>query len=155
MTQTLYPNTPSPASVTSGLLDPQLIQLATVNVTSANILAMNGAPVTVLAAPGAGKAIIVDSILFEMTTTSTQYANGGVVQFVYHGGSVQVTGNTIPAATVTATAGTTNTLVGSGSPSNGIVVAANTAIDITNATAAFITGTGTAVLKIWYSIITL
>lgn len=136
-------------------LFPPPLQSTSVSLTAANILAMNGTPVTIIAAPGAGKAIIVNQILFEMTTTSTQFANGGTVNFQYHGTSTNVHSSTIPASVVTATAGTTNTLLAQNTAANGITVPANTAVEITNGTAPFITGTGTAKVQIWYSVITL
>lgn len=144
-----------PAAISNSKLDPMLQQYATVSLTSANILAMFTTPVSILAAPGAGKALIVDAILFEMTTTSTQYTSGGVVSIVYHGGSVATHSGTIPATVVTTTAGTTNTMLGSPTAANGTTVPANTGIDITNATGVFATGTGTAKVQIWYSVVTL
>ncbi len=122
-------------------------------VTSANILAMNGAPVTLIAAPPAGYCVIVYSILFEMVTTTTQYAGGGAVSFVYHGGATAVHSGSIPATVINAGAGTSLTLLGSPSASNGTTVPTATGVDITNATAAFTTGTGTAKAFIAYSII--
>lgn len=130
-------------------------QLATVSLTAANLLAMNGTPVSILAAPGAGKALVVDNILFEMTTTSTAFANGGTVNFPYHGGSTNCHSGTIPAAVVTAGAGTSNTQLGPATGANGTTIPANTGIDITNGTAPFITGTGTAKVQIWYHTVTL
>lgn len=124
----------------------------TVALTSVNILAMEATPVLILAAPGSGLGYIVSRVEFVMTTTSTQYAAGGAVDFVYHGGSVNAAGGTIPAAIVTAAAGTSYTFLG---PATSATVPVNTGIDITNATAAFTTGTGTAVVKITYSIVPL
>lgn len=125
------------------------------SITAANLIAMNGTPVAVVGAPGAGKAIVVDSVLFEMTTTSTQFTGGGAVSLVYHGGSVAVHAGSVPASTVTTTAGTTNTLLGPAVATNGTVVPANTGVDITNATAVFAAGTGTAKVQIKYRIVTL
>ena len=150
MAQTVY----SPV-FSNAQIDPQFGQYATVNLTAANILGMNAAPVSILPAPGAGKAIVVDNILFEMTTTATAFANGGVVSFPYHGGSTNSHSGTIPAAVVTAGAGTSNTQLGPATGSNGTTIPANTGVDITNATAPFITGTGTAKVQIWYQIVTL
>lgn len=128
---------------------------STVNLTSAQIIAMNATPVSVLPAPGAGLALIIESILFEMTTTSTQFTGGGVVTFPYHGGAVATHAGSVPAATVTTTAGTTNTLLGGAVAANGTVVPANTGVDVTNATAAFAAGTGTAKVQVKYRIVAL
>ena len=128
-----------------------LLQHATVNVSSANILAMYGAPVVLIAAPTSGKNLIIHRIMFTMVTTSTQYANGGAVYFqlgnTVHGGGTATTG-TIAAGVVTAGAGTSYTIpvpvAYTGSAATGLY--------ISNDTAAFITGTGTAIVDIWYSI---
>lgn len=134
--------------------DAQLFGYATVALTAANIIAMFTTPVAILPAPGAGKAIIVSQILFEMTTTSTQFTGGGTVNFPYHGGSNCVPG-VLLAAVVTTTAGTSNTLLGPNNGTNGLTVPANTGIDITNGAGVFAAGTGTAKVQIWYSIVTL
>jgi len=136
--------------------DGSTVSSATVNLTAANILAMGGAPITVIAAPGTGKVIIVKSVLFEMTTTATQFAAGAAVHFYYHGGTVDAVTGAIPAATVNAAAGTSNTLLGPAVVATGTVVPANTGVDITTAGGVnFTTGTGTAKIQIQYSIVTL
>jgi predicted RecA/RadA family phage recombinase len=129
--------------------------LASVSLTAAQVIAMNATPVSVLAAPAAGMAIVVDSILFEMTTTSTQFTGGGAVSFVYHGTSTAVHAGTIPATVVTATAGSSNTLLGPAVATNGTTVPAATGVDITNATAAFAAGTGTVKVQVKYRLLTL
>jgi hypothetical protein len=130
-------------------------QLAVVNLSAANILAMNGTPVTVVAAPGTGKAILVDSVIFKMVTTATAFASGGAVSIQYNGGSVVAHAGSIAAAVVTAGAGTSYTELGPAAATNGTTIVANKALEITNATGAFTTGTGTAVLLIQYRIVTL
>lgn len=124
----------------------------TVNITSANILAMFATPVTVLAAPPAGYALIVHNILFIITRTATAYANGGVVTFVYTGGAVAVHAGSVTAATITGGAGTVLNQLGPAVGANGSIVPTATGVDVTNATAAFITGTGTAKVTFVYSI---
>lgn len=141
-------NVGTKASPTWSPLDPVII-----SVSSANILAMNGAPVTLIAAPPTGFLLLVSSITLEMTTTATAYANGGVVSFVYHGGSTAAHSGTIPAAVVTAGAGTTFTMLGPATGSNGTTIPTATALDITNGTAPFITGTGTAKAIIAYRVV--
>lgn len=130
----------------AGTVSAATIQHATIPLSSAQILALNATPITLVPAAGAGTVISVNKIAFTMVTTATGYANGGNVTFQYAGGNAVT--NNIAAAVVTAGAGTSYTV------RDGIDVtaAANTAITITNATAPFITGTGTAVVDIWYSI---
>lgn len=129
------------------------IDFVSVAVTSANILAMFGTPVNLIAAPPAGYAIVVNNLLVTMTRTATAYANGGVVTFVYTGGGVAVHSGSIPAATITGGAGAALTQLGPATGASGAVVPTATGVDITNATAAFITGTGTAVARFSYSVV--
>jgi predicted RecA/RadA family phage recombinase len=131
--------------------------VATVALAAADIIAMNGAPVSILAAPGAGKVIIVDSILFEMTRTSTAFTGGGALNFQYHTTTTSVPHAGTIAATLVTTggAGTAQTALGPNVGTNGLVIPANEGIDITNASAGFAAGTGTAKVFIKYRTITL
>jgi len=129
------------------------VGLQVVSLAAAQLFAMNGAPVALLPAPGAGKALFVRGLVFEMLAGSVAFTGGGAVSFVYHGGAVSVVTGTILAAVVTAVPGTTFTQLGDVSAANGITIPANTGVDITNATAAFAAGNGTAKVHLAYSII--
>ena len=121
--------------------------------TSANLLAMNGAAVNLIAAPPSGYFIIVDNLIFVMTRTATAYASGGALTFQYTAG-VSVTTGTIPASVLTtAGAAITQTQLGPISGASGTVVPVATGIEVTNATGAFTTGTGTAKVVIDYRIV--
>jgi len=138
-------------------IDSSIAATATVALSAAQLIAMGTVPVSILAAPGAGKAILVKEILFEMTRTGTAFTGGGAINFQYHTttGSIPHSG-AIPASLVTSGgAGTAQTALGQNTGSNGLVIPANEGIDITNATAAFATGTGTAKVLIKYRIVTL
>jgi len=135
--------------IPSAQLSPDTVQTASVALSSAQILALNATPVTIIPAQGAGTVIVVTNVLFKMVTTATAYASGGVVTFQYAGGNAVT--NNIAATVVTAGAGTSYTV------RDGIDVtaAANTGITVTNATGAFTTGTGTAVISISYRVATI
>jgi hypothetical protein len=135
--------------ITSSQIEKALIQRITVPLSSANLLAMNATPVEVIPAPGAGLTICIIDVLFTMVRTATAYANGGTVVLNYATGPVAAI-NTIAAAVLT-TAGAATTKTSR----KGIDAAAvaNDAIVITNGTAPFITGTGTASLDIIYRIV--
>jgi len=124
-----------------------------VPITSAQILSMSATPIQLIPAPAAGKNIIVDNTMFTMTTTSTQYASGGpvVVQLgnTALGAGTSVLATNIPASTVTAAAGTSYTKVNS--PTS-YTSSAGVGLYLSNQTAAFTTGTGTAIVDVWYSI---
>jgi len=132
---------------------------ATVALTAAQVNGMYATPVQLLPAPGAGKLIIIDSILWDIAFVSAQYAAGGAIAAQY--------GNTIhgagPAASGTLAAASLNGVAASGFLSNAgsaglLNVAAsaseNTAVYLSNASAAFTTGDSTVNLYIRYRIVT-
>ena len=143
----------APAFVSTN--DPNAMQLASVALTAAQIIAMSATPVSILPAPGAGKALVVNDIVVEAKTTSTQFTGGGAVSCVYHGGATACHAGSVPASVITAAAGTTATQLGPPVATNGTTLPANTGIDVTNATAAFAAGTGTLTVFIHYRIVTL
>ena len=123
-----------------------------VSLTSAQILALNATPVTLVPAQGAGRTIIVDEILLEMTRTATAYANGGALEFRYTNGSgAKVTADI--AASVVTTGGAGVELNHVGGVVSSLTPVANAPIVIDNATAAFITGTGTARIRVRFRVI--
>jgi len=128
---------------------------AIVSLTAAQIITLHSVPVALLAAPGAGKALVVESLVFEMTTTATVFTGGGVVAPVYHGATAALTANTIPATVVTAVAGTSYTTLSLGAPANGLTMTANTGVDLYAATADYAAGTGTAKVIVSYRIVIL
>lgn len=125
------------------------------SLTAAQINGMSVTPVAVVPTPPAGTAIVIEKITVQITTTATQFANGGVVHFYYHGATTEIMSATIAAATVQAGAGVAIFALNPVSTAGGSVVTKEVGIDITNATGAFDTGTGT--MKIWtaYQIVTL
>lgn len=127
------------------------VQSKVVPLSSAQILALNATPVSLIASPGSGKATKVLNIGFKMTTTATQYANGGALEFRYTDGSGTKVSADIAAAVVTTTAGVSYTNVMGIEASLTMVTAA--AIVVNNATAPFITGTGTGTFYLLYTTI--
>jgi hypothetical protein len=95
-------------------------------------------------------------VLFEITRTATAFTGGGVVSLQYHTTTTSVPhAGTIAASVVTGAAGTVQTYLGPNVGANGLVIPANEGIDITNATAAFAAGTGTAKVFVKYRVVTL
>lgn len=132
---------------------------ATVNLTAAQVNGMYATPVQLLAAPGAGKLIIIDQILWDIAFVSAQYAAGGAITAQY-GNTVHGAG---PAASGSLTAASLNGVAASGYLSNGGIagslnVAAsaslNTAVYLSNATGAFTTGDSTVTMYIKYRVVT-
>lgn len=152
----LYPNQiavyqPDGTSLWLCTTPPPASGLVNVTLSSANILAMSATPVSLIPAPGAGRIILVDSISLKMVTTATQYANGGAVELRYTDGSGAKVSADIAAAVITAAAATSYTSVRGVTTSLTAVV--NSPLVVTNATAAFITGTGAGVLAIAYRVL--
>lgn len=133
---------------------PALIQHAQIALTAAQIKAIKTTPVLVLAAPGAGKAILVHNSQISMTYGSVQFASGGVVSLVDHLTHNAVhTATGIAAATVNAAASFCYQLGGL-SANGGTTRPLNTGIDVEAATADFTTGDSTAKVDLWYSVVT-
>lgn len=127
------------------------IQTAVVPLNSAQILALNATPVSLIASPGSGKCIFVDNISFKMVTTATTYANGGALEFRYTNASGTKVTADIASAVITAAAATSFTNVRGIEAS--LTGTAAAAITVSNATAPFITGTGAGVFVIDYHVV--
>jgi hypothetical protein len=128
----------------------------TVALAAADLIAMYTTPVQVVA-PVAGFNIIVDSVDFDITRTSTAFTGGGVVAVQYANtanGAGTATHATIAATVVTGAAGRTVTARIPVVQSD-IATASITGIGlfISNATAAFAAGTGTASVVVKYHLL--
>lgn len=121
-----------------------------VSLTSANLLAMYATPITVLAAPGEGKAWRIKSCVAILDSTVTAYANGGVIYLSYNN-TTPITNNV---AASFLTAGDKVFTLNPLTAASGVSLLVNTKVTITNDTAAFITGTGVARLLIEADVVT-
>lgn len=133
-----------------------VIRQASVAMTLAQFTGMYATPFQILAAPGAGLMHIVDSVAINMVYGSAALTAGGAVGLQY-GNTAHLAG---PAASATEaasdyTSASANTMFRfGGGLSTGVVTsnAINTAVYISNATAAFATGTGASFeVNVWYS----
>ena len=69
-------------------------QIAVVTLSSAQILALNATPVSLISAPGSGKSIVVDEALFKMTFGTIAYTGTNNLELRYTNGSgTKVTGD--------------------------------------------------------------
>ncbi len=125
------------------------------SLTAAQIIAMYTTPVAITPVPGSGKVVIIDSILVEIARTSTVFTGGGVIQIQYHGQTTEIMAQTIAAASVTGSAGTSILRLLPVQTSTGSVITSAVAAEITNLTGVFAAGTGTAKVFARYHIITL
>ena len=72
------PDTGPNATVTS------LTQTATISLTSAELLALNTTPVTIVPAPGSGNIVVIESIITTLDYGSTTYADSGTNTGLYY-----------------------------------------------------------------------
>jgi len=123
------------------------VKHARVSVTAAELIAMNTTAKTIVAAVTGKRIVVVDAELI-VTAGSTAFTGGGAVS-LYSGSSsvlhstwaaTVVTGATSPAAVIQAQLGSTSTTV-------------STALTLSNATAVFAAGNGTAVVSVRYYLI--
>lgn len=138
-------------------LNPEFLNVAEVSLTAAQFNGMYATPVQVIAAPGANKAIIVDSVLLNMTYGASQFSGGGAVGLQY-GNSAHLAGAaasaTEQASDFTGAAASTLFRIDGGlSTGAALASAANAAVYISNATAAFTTGDSTFKVWVWYKVV--
>lgn len=143
--------------VTSAALSLDTIQYVKVPITAAQWNGMYAAPFVLIAAPGAGKMIVVDSCVLVMTFVAAQYAAGGAVALQYdttvHGAGTLASA-TLAAATVNGYAASSNVGIAPALGSSAITTVQNKGLYISNQTGAFTTGDGTWNAHLAYRIVT-
>lgn len=140
-------------AVTSVKLADDIAHTAQVALSAADIIAMRTTPKQLIAAPGANKLVLVDSLVVKMVRSATAFTSGGALEFRYTDGSgAKVSADVAASVVTTGGAGTEyNSVAG---VTTSLTPVANAAIVLTNATGAFATGTGTAQVSIKYRIVT-
>lgn len=127
---------------------------ALIPIANAAVLTLHSAPALLLAAPGAGLLIDVDSVLLNYVYGTTQFASGGAIQASYGAGATAATGTVAATFLTSPTANQITKLAGGSGMSNILSSAAlNTAIYLYAATGDFTTGDGSLVALIKYRII--
>lgn len=125
------------------------IQVITVSLTAANIIAMFTTPITAIAGV-AGQVPVIEGAVWSLTAGGTQFTGGGTTKLVEEtSGTTLMTG---PAASfVNGAASAVQTRL----PSDGVARTSGKGIQISNNTGAFATGNGTMKLFIAYRMVTL
>lgn len=131
---------------------------ATVALTAAQIKALYDTPVQLIAAPGAGKLVVIDKIVWDIAYGTTQYTAGGAIAAQY-GNSAHGVGDaassSIAAATLNAVAANEVLSASSTQIVSVKTNCINAAVYLSNATADFATGDSTATLYVYYKILTI
>ena len=127
------------------------LQFLKTTITSAQILALSSAPVTLIAAPGAGYFIDIQGVLIYLNYTSPAYAAGSTLQILSGSVAVATTTATLINGSASAVIQPAFPLIGSTGKPGG----SNSAITLGVAGANFTTGNSTLDVLLWYSIVTL
>lgn len=129
------------------------LKLKEVSLTKANILAMNATPVSVVAAPGAGFVLEFLGAVLIYDFATAGYGGGGDVTIRYGGGGTTLS-TTVTAANSFGAAADRIANIKMLDTAGGVLLTANTALVITNATGAFTDAPSNGVgrLKIHYAI---
>jgi hypothetical protein len=125
------------------------IQVITVSLTAANIIAMFTTPITVIAGV-AGQVPVIEEAVWSFTVGGTQFTGGGTTKL-----AEETSGTTLmigPSASfINAAASAVQTRL----PADGITRTSGKGIQVSNNTGAFATGNGTMKLFIAYRMVTL
>lgn len=141
------------APLTSGAFSRGPQQVALVAVANAAALTLHSAPSLLVAAPGAGNFLEVESIWLNYLYGTTQFANGGVIQGSYDAGANAATG-TVAATFLTSP--TANQCVRLGASVTSLLSSAvlNKGLYLYAASGNFDTGDGSLVALVSYRIMT-
>lgn len=146
------------AAVTTAKLDATTIQYVKVPMTAAEWNGMYAAPKLLVAAPAAGKQIVVQRAVAAMTFVAAQYAAGGAVALQYDStvhGAGPLASATLAAATVNAYAASSDVGLDGADTSGASSTKTAKGLYISNDTGAFTTGDGTWNIHVWYEVVTL
>lgn len=146
-TGNLQDSTISASSVSSLITQVGNVTTVSVTLNPTQMAAAYATPVQLIAAPGAGKVIIVqEATVYTASTGNTPYATGTapIIQYdsTVHGGGTNAVGSGLVAGDITAASSQIRCLVGSVAALTGVT---NKGIFFSNATGAYTAGTGTNV----------
>lgn len=152
-----------PSDITSGsittqnYLNPSLIEYVTATtISNAQLLALYDTPVQLVPAQGAGSLILVDKMVLDYHFLTAATAAGGAIQAQYantvHGAGVAATAS-IAAATLNGFAASAQMSVGSVAVAQLNTAVENIGIFLSNATADFTTGGGSAIVYTYYRVL--
>lgn len=124
---------------------------ALVNITAAQMLALNATPQTIIAAPGAGYSILVQDAVASITYNSAAYStNASGASLFYTDGSGTAVGITLTQAFLQASADASLYIRGS---ATALIPTANAPIVLKAASTDPTTGNSVLKLQVWYRVI--
>ena len=126
--------------------------LAQGSLSSAQVLALNGTPVTVIAAPGTGAVVIVEAFVSQLVYGGTAYVGSGTITLVTDQGNSITNGTGCVAAFLTATSNNFCYPTLASTTANASVNWVTRAIQLKMGTAQDTTGNGTISYWITYHI---
>lgn len=131
------------------------VRYTSVAVSSAELLAINATPKTIVAAPGAGFTTIIHRALLVLDYNSAAYANNGILGlYETDAAGTLLTGTLTLASFLAQTADTQKELhPTAASATTGMTRLANKAVVLTQATGESITGDSPVDVHCWYSIV--
>ncbi|MEK7704953.1 MAG: hypothetical protein AAB426_08340 [Myxococcota bacterium] len=134
-------------------LDPPLTKYVKVAVSSAELLAINATPKTIVAAPGAGYTTVIHKVLLVLNYNSAAYANNGVLGlYETNAAGALLTGTLTLASFLAQVADTQRELhPTAASATTGLTRLDNKAVVLTQATGESITGNSPVDVHCWYS----
>lgn len=123
----------SSAGITLGQMDVSALKSVDVNLSAAQLDTLNATPITVIAAPGSGKALMVESAFCFVDFVNTRLeAGSGVLSFRYTDGSGTKATADIPNATIELNSDTHYVAAGaSGTPAVNAALVATIDADVT------------------------
>lgn len=129
----------------------ELLHYVDVSLTTAQILALNATPVSLVAAPGSGKAVLVSHVVASMTFLTAAYAcNAAGATLFYTDGSGVNTGVTLTQAFIQVAASGSLFVKGA---VTALIPTANAAIVIKAATSDPTTGAGSLKIRTYYYVV--
>jgi hypothetical protein len=136
----------------SASVDDRILK-ATVTLTAAQIKALGATPIALIAAPGAGKSIVVEKAVFRFNWVGVQYANGSALSLIYDTGSTNLLAGTLAATFLTAPTAAVVSDAAIGALGTQLELVQNKSVKIKAASTEFATGDSTMTVVLFYRIV--